>query len=308
MNTKRDTLIFQLVKYLIDNDKQGNHAHAVTSNDAHTWKPELEVVMPSHDIQQQLESLNNTVAELKNAVLQIQPHSNGNEPAKPKELNGHASESNGIYTSIVNDLIEGAEYKLQNLVSGAFLANTAQNNFYLWSGSVNQNPCFVVFHCESPELNSATLSMIASNIINELQLNNPSDMMRLINRRMQDVFGKYPNIPQNIRVGMGMVNKKEAKVVFSGAGIDLYSVNDEEVQTFEGTQGCIGLPENQFQDQEVGIKRGQALYIASKTLITAGVESLWKETLDDSPIDKKYKTTKWLVEKKSAEIVLGLTF
>lgn len=318
MTTKRDVLILQLIRYLLEGEdttlSTDKIVSSLTSATTHQNKGNIgltndinnQISHIQQDISKKFQHLSNNIESLRKEVKSI----TRNKPQSKSSNNGSASENPELYQAIIDDALESSEYYLQKLINGAFLASGGFKNLYLWSKLLdNDNICLVLMQAKTPKISGGILNALGSQILGEISNNikNPSEVLRLVNRKVFDFHNRHKNVDKKISACSCFINKRKAKILFSGANINLYNINDDGVEVISGNKEFVGIPSNQFKADEISIQRGQTLYFYSGEQAQK-LEEVWKSMQNKTGQVKKAKLQEWLSSKKQKDAVLGISF
>lgn len=308
MNTqKRDILILELIKYLIEGDKslatqvtdllnepQGTHGNA-------------------GQVGRELQSLKNSIHELKTEVKKINQVNRGTTVSSSKthktssSLNNGSNGNNGLYQDIVKDALQNAEYRMQTLAKGTFLAKGNFHNIFLWSSETPKGVCIVLLESQTDSISDNVLNVLAGQVAGEIpkDIQSVADVARLFNKKIFNFYNKYKNIEQNVVASFVLVDKRSAKVFFTGAGTNLFRVDTEgKMQINKGLETPLGIPQNQFTTQSVDIKRGEGIYVSSQKQLA----KIATKVKDETSIEKKKQLDEWLKKQRKNSAILGLSF
>lgn len=304
MDTKRDTIILELVKYLINTDKHipsDTQEAILTSNTASKQVYDTargDTYKKLEDIQQSIEALKAEIKQVTSQAVVAPVHvvaSKGSEE---------------LYQDVLNTWTEETEVRLQSLFSGAFVAHGTNRDFFLWSGNWGQQLCIVIMQAEAGVIGAKVLALIGSDIIMGIsqEMKNTDEIMRQINKKLAEYHHSHPTMPKKLKAGVCLVDKKQAKVFFSGANMHLSKVDESGIDTHEGTKECAGLAQGQFDILSVSIKRGCTMYLHGNSQISGEIEKILKKTAEESSQEKKSQISKWLTKKNTNEAMIGLSF
>lgn len=306
MNTqKRDILILELIKYLIEGDKslatqvndllnepKGNHGNA-------------------GQVGKELQGLKHSIQELKTEVKKISQGSHGTvssgKTPTPTSSNGNGNGNGSLYKDIVKDALQNAEYRMQTLAKGTFLARGYFKDLFLWSADTPKGVCIVLLESQTNTILDNILNVLAGQIAGELpkDIQSIADIARLFNKKIFNFYNKYKNIEQNVVASFVLIDKRNAKVFFTGAGTNLFRVDDAgKIQIHKGLETPLGIPQNQFVTQSVDIKRGEGIYVSSQKQLA----KIATKVKDESSIEKKKQLDEWLKKQRKNSAILGLSF
>lgn len=130
-------------------------------------------------------------------------------------------------------------FKPRDIVSG---------DFY-WIGEKGDKIFVVVADCTGHGVPGALMSVIGHEVIdktiNEIGIENPSEILGVLNRALERTFSREKNIGTIIRDGMDagicVIEKKSRKLHFAGAFIPLYLVRDHRLSEIKADKIIIGM-------------------------------------------------------------------
>ena len=124
-------------------------------------------------------------------------------------------------------------------------------------------------------------------------------------KKIFNFYKKYQDLEQKITASFLLIDKKNAKISFTGAGTNLFKVGHEsKIKGIKGLKTTLGIPSNQFEMQSTSLKRGESFYISS----IAKLPKICVEIKGESLMQKKEKINDWLHKQKKNSVILGLSF
>jgi len=154
-------------------------------------------------------------------------------------------------------------FKPKDIVSG---------DFY-WIGEKDEWVYVVVADCTGHGVSGALMSMIGMDLIekaiNEYNITTPSLILTYLDESLEKIFSSEKNFDSTIMDGMDIglcaINKKEKKVVYSGALFPLYIISDNSLTQINGDKIIIGMNPNRkpYTNHDINIKDGDILYFTS---------------------------------------------
>ncbi|WP_448518498.1 hypothetical protein [Rhodoflexus sp.] len=320
MEARRDTIILELIKYLVNSEKQlpkdistafGHQPSAATITTAHV--DTSEIARYQQQTNYKLDELKRSI-ELLHEQLQAlsKGNSNGNghhhEPYAAAISSSASTTTDSFYQELVQGYAETAEEKLQSFLGGGLIA---QNNseFFLWSGNWKNRICIVSLQAENNAVSHQVLAVIGSEAV--LSINSETeqaeDMLLQINRKITEYHLRHPSLPPKLKVGVCLIDKRQAKVFFAGARMHLVQVGEEGVAVHEGSKSFAGTASNSFSGHQTNIRRGTSFFLYGNN-VSSDLDKLLKKIAEESPQDKKAQLTKWLAKKNSSDAIIGFSF
>jgi serine phosphatase RsbU (regulator of sigma subunit) len=154
-------------------------------------------------------------------------------------------------------------FKPKDIVSG---------DFY-WIGEKGDKVFVVAADCTGHGVPGALMSMIGMEIIektiNEDKIENPSEILSILNKGLEKTFNRGKNIGTVIRdgmdIGLCVIDKKQKKIFYSGAFFPLYLIRDNSLTEIKGDKIIIGMNSEykRYSQHELDILDDDILYIFS---------------------------------------------
>jgi serine phosphatase RsbU (regulator of sigma subunit) len=157
-------------------------------------------------------------------------------------------------------------------------------DFY-WIGEKGDKVFVVAADCTGHGVPGALMSMIGLEIIektiNEDNIEDPSQILAILNKGLEKTFSRGKNIGTIIRdgmdIGLCVIDKKRKKIFYSGAFFPLYLIRDNSLTEIKGDKIIIGMNrENKpYAVHELDLLDDDILYIFSDGYIDqfGGVEN-----------------------------------
>ncbi|MCC5943746.1 MAG: hypothetical protein JJT94_02340 [Bernardetiaceae bacterium] len=305
--TKRNTLILEIIKHLIEDEKEGQHTTATQQQlQSLAQSPSL-APEALQGISQELKSLKNSIHELQSQVTKI---ATPTASTQPQATTTTAKPTNGsLQQHFIQDALQAAEYRLQNLATGAFLAEGKSKDLFLWSNVLDNKVCVVFLQSKTEKDEGLVLPILAGQILSEIPWNtqNVEDILRIINRKVFDFYNRYPDLDKKVTAAVFFIDKKQAKVFFASANMHLYQISEDDFALLKGSEAFLGVPNTQFEAQTVNIKRGQDLcFFAGEN--TQALKAIWSENIDKTSEEKKQKINEWLKGQSQPDAILAVSF
>ena len=154
-------------------------------------------------------------------------------------------------------------FKPKDIVSG---------DFY-WIGEKDGWVYVVVADCTGHGVSGALMSMIGMDFIEkaitEYNITTPSKILAFLDESLEKTFNRKINFDTTVMDGMDIglcaINKKEKKVIYSGAFFPLYVIKNNSLTQVSGDKIIIGMnPEKRiYTDHEIDVKDDDILYLSS---------------------------------------------
>jgi len=154
-------------------------------------------------------------------------------------------------------------YKPRDIISG---------DFY-WVGEKSDKIFVAAADCTGHGVPGALMSMIGLELlnrtINDDNIEDPSLILGILNRGLEQTFSREKNIGTIIRdgmdIGLCVINKKSRKIEYSGAFFPLYLIRDNNLNEIKGDKLIIGMNPSgaAYTNNEIDIREDDILYIFS---------------------------------------------
>lgn len=154
-------------------------------------------------------------------------------------------------------------FKPKDIVSG---------DFY-WIGEKGDKVFVVAADCTGHGVPGALMSMIGLEIIektiNEDNIENPSQILAVLNKGLEKTFSRGKNIGTIIRdgmdIGLCVIDKKKRKLTYSGAFFPLYLIRNNSLTEIKGDKIIIGMNRENlpYSEHELDLLDEDILYIFS---------------------------------------------
>lgn len=317
METKRDTIILELIKYLVNSEKQlpQEMSRAVmygSSESSGNAADVRELLRIQQQTNRKLDELKNSIESLYEQIRAIGGN-NGNgthhEPVShaPAPTASPASDER-TYRELIGEYIETAEEKLRSVLSGGLIARN-HAEFFLRSGHRKNHIALFYLQAENNAVSWQVLSLIGSEAVLNLnpESDKPSDMLLQINRTVTEYALRHPLLLQKLRAAVCLIDKRQAKVLFAGAGINLIQTDEEGLHVYEGNKSWMGASPSLPAEHTANIRRGTSFFLYGGN-VSNELDKLLKKLSEESPQEKKAQLTKWLTKKNSSEVIIGFSF
>ncbi len=154
-------------------------------------------------------------------------------------------------------------FKPKDIVSG---------DFY-WIGEKGDRIFVVAADCTGHGVPGALMSMIGLDLIektiNEDNIEIPSKILGVLNKGLEKTFSREKNIGTIIRDGMDIgicvINKKNKKLLYTGAFFPLYLIRNDSLTEIKGDKIIIGMnPDGlPYNEHEIDLQEDDIIYIFS---------------------------------------------
>jgi serine phosphatase RsbU (regulator of sigma subunit) len=154
-------------------------------------------------------------------------------------------------------------FKPKDIVSG---------DFY-WIGEKGDKVFIAAADCTGHGVPGALMSMIGLEIIektiNEANIETPSKILAVLNKGLEKTFSREKNIGTIIRdgmdIGLCVIDKKNNKLIYSGAFFPLYLIRNNSLIEIKGDKIIIGMNTEgiSYTDHELDLMEDDILYIFS---------------------------------------------
>lgn len=167
----------------------------------------------------------------------------------------HSDELKNIFKDFV------LYYKPKDIVSG---------DFY-WMEDYLDFSIIAVGDCTGHGVPGAFITMLGHNLLTqvtrEMTHYSPSAMITFINNNIYNALNKNKDtyIKDGMELGICVYHKRENKITFAGAGIDLYYFQNNELQQLISPRYMVGdkLQQNEMTDQSILLNGTEKFYLSS---------------------------------------------
>ncbi len=145
-------------------------------------------------------------------------------------------------------------------------------DFYFLEKSNDGMIHLAVVDCTGHGVPGGFMSVIGAEVFEQAvkeKRNSPGEALAFVNKKIKS-FLKQQQPGSNSRDGMDAnlcyINKKENKLLFSGANRPLYIIRNKELKEFEPTKSALGgitETEQAFKDHEIKLEKGDTIYLFS---------------------------------------------
>ncbi len=148
-------------------------------------------------------------------------------------------------------------------------------DFY-WMEEVEGGYLLALIDCTGHGVPGSLMTMVAvptlDRIVNEYDVTEPSVILQMLNRMLKKMLTQDSELSDDgLEAGVCFVDTKNNKVVFSGARIPLFYVQNGEIEEIKGDKHGIGYKntpdEYEFTRHEVLTQSGTSFYMTSDGLI-----------------------------------------
>lgn len=154
-------------------------------------------------------------------------------------------------------------YKPKDIISGDFF----------WIGVKGDKVYIVAADCTGHGVPGALMSMIGMEIIaktiNDDNIEDPSQILAVLNKALEKTFSREKNIGTIIRDGMDIgicaIDKKKKKLIYAGAFFPLYLIRNNSLIEIKGDKIIIGMNQEgrPYTDHELDLLEDDILYTFS---------------------------------------------
>lgn len=167
-----------------------------------------------------------------------------------KEKNDSIMESLGYARRLQNAIIPNVSQTLgiptENCFSIWKPRDTVGGDMF-WCRGDDQHALLVVADCTGHGVPGALMSMMLNSILNatsrEFGHDNPAEMLKIIDTRLKESLGQNENefiIHDGADMALLFIDKKNKRLVFSGAKLNMFIVSKGNVQMVKGSRRSIG--------------------------------------------------------------------
>ena len=181
-----------------------------------------------------------------------------------------------IYAQRIQEALLPSEAYFRKHFQDSFILfrpkDIVSGDFY-WIGEKGDHVFVVAADCTGHGVPGALMSMIGIEIIgkaiNEGNIENPSEILAVLNKGLEKTFSSEKNIGTIIRDGMDIglcrIDKTRKKMVYAGAFFPLYLIRDNSLTEIKSDKLIIGLnPEGiAYANNEIDLQEDDIFYIFS---------------------------------------------
>jgi len=198
-----------------------------------------------------------------------------------------------IQNSIIPDLNECLDLQVKDYFSIWKPRDKVGGDIY-WCKTIGNYTLIAIIDCTGHGVPGAFMSMMVNSILNSvtkvIKLNNPAKILQEVDIRLKESLGEYsinnknmPKINDGADIGLISIDNERNKLIFSGAKIDIFISDKNDVNIIRGSKRSIGysLCKEDFKNIEFDRKADTQVYIST-----------------DGFLDQNSKSTKYGIGKK----------
>ena len=207
----------------------------------------------------------------KNHAIKMVEHQNIILRQKEKDITDSL-----IYAQRIQEARLPSEEYFRKLFTSSFIffkpRDIVSGDFYL-IGEKDQWIYIVAADCTGHGISGALMSMIGMEIIEkaitECNIATPSMILSYINESLERIFSREKSFGDAVKdgmdIGLCVINKKERKVIYSGALFPMYIISDNSLTQIKGDKIIIGTNPDRvpYTDHEINIKENDIMYLFS---------------------------------------------
>ena len=269
INTMKSTIANQKLEQEISKREQEEEKKRIAEQQKEDLEVQVqqrtaEVVQQNHEIQAQRDKLKEGSDQLRHAVTELSKTNrnikNSIQYAQRIQNSILPTQSNmGKYLPKEHFVF----YKPRDIVSG---------DFY-WLANLNGYCYLVIADCTGHGVPGALMSVIGSSLLTQIvdtkHVNSPSEILNQLNQSVEDMLNQGVNGLGTSRDGMDLVllriDYPNKKIVYSGAKMSIFAVNDGEVEEYKCDKFPIGGGQYKrrtaYCEKEIDISNQLSLYI-----------------------------------------------
>ncbi len=208
--------------------------------------------------------------EKEQALLQIERHRSDLE-ARAKDINDSLNYAQRIQEALLPSEVYFRKYFKESFIF--FKPKDIVSGDFYWIGEKGDKIFIAAADCTGHGVPGALMSMIGIEIIektiNVENIEQPSQVLSVLNRELEKTFSREKNIGTIIRdgmdIGLCVIDRKNRKLEFAGAFFPLYLIRDDQLLELKDDKIIIGMnPSNSlYTNHEVELKEGDMFYIFS---------------------------------------------
>jgi serine phosphatase RsbU (regulator of sigma subunit) len=181
-----------------------------------------------------------------------------------------------IYAQRIQEALLPSQTYFSRHFSDSFILfrpkDIVSGDFY-WIGEKGEKIFVVAADCTGHGVPGALMSVIGHEVIektiNDIGIENPSEILGVLNRALEKTFSREKNIGTIIRdgmdVGICVIEKKNRKLQFAGAFFPLYFIRNKSLIEIRGDKIIIGMnPEGvPYKNHELDLQEDDVFYLFS---------------------------------------------
>jgi serine phosphatase RsbU (regulator of sigma subunit) len=181
-----------------------------------------------------------------------------------------------IYAQRIQEALLPSQTYFSRHFSDSFILfrpkDIVSGDFY-WIGEKGEKIFVVAADCTGHGVPGALMSVIGHEVIektiNDIGIENPSEILGVLNRALEKTFSREKNIGTIIRdgmdVGICVIEKKNRKLQFAGAFFPLYLIRNKSLIEIRGDKIIIGMnPEGvPYKNHELDLQEDDVFYLFS---------------------------------------------
>lgn len=218
------------------------------------------------------------------------------------------------YAKQVQDSLLPPNPSFLNIFSSYFVINLPQDVIsgdFCWYTHHGDSINVVIADCSghgvSGAFNTVIINSLIAQIINETSYRTPADLLEELHKRILKLIpiNQYINFNIGIKIGVLKINVNSLRMVYAGAKIPLYYINNNELKVITPDKIFVGGSHyadiaNRFNNKMISLKKGDKLLIftdgyqdqfGSKERGKFMVKNLRKllEHISDKPLENQKK-------------------
>lgn len=180
------------------------------------------------------------------------------------------------YASKIQHSLLPDRQKMKNTLGDHFVIwnqrDIVGGDFY-WMEEVENGYIVALIDCTGHGVPGSLMTMISvpalDRIIREHKITEPSTILRMLNKSLQEMLNKSKSglSDDGLEMGVCYVNTKEKNVLFASAGIPLFYTKENEIYEIKGDRKGIGYKDtdidHQFKQHTIPIDANMSFYMAT---------------------------------------------
>ncbi len=152
---------------------------------------------------------------------------------------------------------------------------------FFWFNKMRESFLIAIIDCTGHGVPGAFMTMMANSVLDRItssqDYDNPALILKNLNIIIRRILGQNQpsndsrNVDQGMDMGICLVKPREKRIIYSGAKIPLFHVNNREIELIKGDRQSIGYRNSKddfsYTNIELQIQPGHTFYLSSDGFI-----------------------------------------